>query len=138
MLSNNIVWPHLRTTFRNHNQRKYVQFEKLKYWRYFEDVHKKWDFCFLLEKCHLCWTSPSCVQLSIWSRVRVQKSKSDRKKKQTHTSIQEMQNIHTFTENGFFPSFSTIQYCISWKLYSESTTLDLESPVRYYANFYFM
>ena len=86
MLSNNIVWPHLRTTFRNHNQRKYVQLEKLKYWRYFEDVHKKWDFCFLLEKCHLCWTSPSCVQLSIWSRVRVQKSKSDRKKNR-HTQV---------------------------------------------------
>ena len=42
-----------------------------------------------------------------------------------------MPNIYTLTKNGFFASFSTVQYRISRKLNSESTTLDLQKPTRY-------
>ena len=85
------------------------QLENLKYWRNFDGVHEKREFRFLTEKMS------SILNLSLvfsdqlgpeWER----RNQSLPRKKQTHASLQEMLNIYTFTENGFFASFSTILY----------------------------
>ena len=78
--------------------------------------------------------SISCVQWPTCSRVRVQKSKSDKENTDTCKFARNAKYLH-FYRKWFLCLFQYNSVFISWKFYSESTTLDLESPSRYYTDF---
>ena len=83
---------------------------------------------FLLKKCHLPWISLLCSVTNLVQRA--QKSKSDKENTDTCKFARNAKYLH-FYRKWFLCLFQYNSVFISWKFYSESTTLDLESPSRY-------